>query len=533
VWKWDEESMMKFASTLGRDLPASLVVFMVALPLCIAIAQACGAPAEAGILTGVIGGTVVGLVAGSPLQVSGPAAGLIVLVYDIRAELGVAAMGAAIALAGLFQIVAGAIKLGNWFRAVSPAVVHGMLAGIGIVVFASQVHVLVDDVPSGKPVDNLLSIPRAILKAFNDQDVEYPHHRSAAVVGLLAIAVLIGWNAYKPRRLKVVPGALIAVVVGAFVAWLMPQDIRTVAVKANILAAVQEIDQIDRALWLNPAVWQAAATIALIASAETLLCATAVDRMHTGPRTNYNRELAAQGIGNLICGCLGILPMTGVIVRSAANVDAGAKTRLSSILHGAWLLIFVTALPGVLELAPTTSLAAILIVTGYRLVDPAGIRELWKTSKTEAAILVVTTFTIVATDLLTGVLTGVALAILKLVWTFSHLKIRTESDALGLRTTLRLEGAATFLRLPWLADALERVPPNTELHVDIEHLTYIDHACLELLMTWEKQHEATGGGLVLDWDSLHGRFKSPRTPVAPADVRPSLRRDASPAATCE
>jgi MFS superfamily sulfate permease-like transporter len=128
--------MMKFASTLGRDLPASLVVFMVALPLCIAIAQACGAPAEAGILTGVIGGTVVGLVAGSPLQVSGPAAGLIVLVYDIRAELGVAAMGAAIALAGLFQIVAGAIKLGNWFRAVSPAVVHGMLAGIGIVVFA-------------------------------------------------------------------------------------------------------------------------------------------------------------------------------------------------------------------------------------------------------------------------------------------------------------------------------------------------------------------------------------------------------------
>jgi MFS superfamily sulfate permease-like transporter len=238
--------------------------------------------------------------------------------------------------------------------------------------------------------------------------------------------------------------------------------------------------------------------------------------MHMGPRTNYNRELAAQGAGNLICGCLGVMPMTGVIVRSAANVEAGAKTRRSAILHGVWLLVFVTMLSGVLELVPTTSLAAILIVTGYNLIDPAGIRELWKTSKTEVAILVATAVTIVATDLLIGVLTGVGLAMFKLVWTFSHLKIRSESDAFGLRTTLRLEGAATFLRLPWLADALESVRPNTELHVDFEHLTYIDHACLELLMTWEKQHEATGGSLVLDWDSLHARFKSPQRSMSPA-----------------
>jgi len=515
----DRESELSRPARANRwlsDLPSSLVVFMVALPLCIAIAQACGAPAEAGIITGVVGGLVVGVLAGSPLQVSGPAAGLVVLVYQLHEQFGVAGMGIAIAIAGVFQLVAGAIKLGHWFRAVSPAVIHGMLAGIGIIILASQIHVLVDDVPSGKPIENIKSIPHAVWTAFNDRDVDYPHHRSAAAVGLLAIAVLIGWNALRPQRLKLIPGALLAVVVGSIAAWLMPQDIRTVAVQSNLLSAINWIGDADGSMWLNPAIWQAGCTIALIASAESLLCAAAVDRMHTGPRTGYNRELAAQGVGNVICGCLGALPMTGVIVRSAANVNAGAKTRLSAILHGAWLLLFVTALSGVLELVPTTSLAAILIVTGFNLIDPAGIRELWRTSKSEAMILVTTALTIVATDLLTGVLVGVAFALLKLVWTFSHLRIRTESDALGLRTTLRLEGAATFLRLPWLADALERVPPNTELHVDFERLTYIDHACLELMMTWEKQHEATGGSLVLDWDSLHARFKSPRRPMSPA-----------------
>lgn len=495
------------------DFLASLVVFMVALPLCIAIAQACGVSAQNGILTGVIGGLIVGFLAGSPLQVSGPAAGLVVLVYQLHAEYGAAGMGVAVAIAGGLQLVAGMIKLGNWFRAVSPAVIHGMLAGIGVVIIASQIHVLVDDVPTGKPIANITSIPNAAWKAFNDHDAEYPHHRHAATIGLLSILVLIGWNAFRPQQLKLVPGALVAVLVAVGAAKVIPEDVKTVAVGGNLLAAVHWINQADVSLWWSSAIWQAAAAVALIASAETLLCASAVDRMHTGPRTNYNRELSAQGIGNVICGCLGVLPMTGVIVRSAANVEAGARTRASSILHGLWLLVFVTLLANVLELVPTTSLAAILIVTGYKLINPASVVELWRTSRSEALILIATTVMIVATDLLVGVTTGVVLAVLKLVWTFSYLKIRTESDPLNRRTTLRLEGAATFLRLPWLADALERVPPNTELHVDFEHLSYVDHACLELLMTWEKQHEATGGSLVLDWDSLHARFKSPRSHV--------------------
>ncbi len=501
------------SGALVSDFLASIVVFMVALPLCIAIAQASGTSAESGIITGIVGGLVVGFLAGSPLQVSGPAAGLVVLVHQLHAEHGVRGMGVAVLIAGTLQIVAAIIKLGHWFRAVSPAVIHGMLAGIGVVIMASQFHVLVDDKPGGSPIHNLASIPAAAWKAFNDHDAEYPHHKHAAAIGLICIAVLLTWNAFKPRPLRLIPGALVAVVVGAVVGWIIPEDVKTVNVQANLLQAIHTLPWNDSAPWLNPALWQSGVSIGFIASAETLLCATAVDRMHTGPRTNYNRELAAQGVGNVICGALGALPMTGVIVRSTANVEAGARTRLSAILHGVWLLLFVTLLPDVLRLVPTTSLAAILIVTGYRLVDPRGIYELWQTSKSEALILIFTVVMIVSTDLLIGVVSGVVLALIKLLWTFSHLRIRTQVDPQRRRTVMRLEGAATFLRLPWLAEALESVQPDMELHVDFEHLTYIDHACLELLMSWEKQHETTGGSLVLDWDSLHARFRSPRSPA--------------------
>jgi MFS superfamily sulfate permease-like transporter len=498
-------------SSWKNDVLASLVVFMVALPLCIAISQACRLPAEAGILTGVIGGVVVGLLAGSPLQVSGPAAGLIVIILTLVEEHGTVGLGVALFLAGCLQVAAGALRLGQWFRAVSPAVIHGMLAGIGLVIIAKQVHVLVDDTPVESVVQNLLSIPHALAKAFADNDGLHPHHRTAVAVGLLTITILLVWRPLVPRRFKIVPAALIAVVAAAAAGRLFDTAIKTVSVQSNLLAAVQWLPRADPILFLDPAIWRSALTIALIASAETLLCAAAVDRMHTGPRTKYNRELAAQGVGNVICGFLGVLPMTGVIVRSATNVEAGAKTRRSAILHGLWLLVFVCLLPGLLRLIPTTSLAAILIVTGYKLIDPAGVRAMWRTSRSEALILLATAGTIVVTDLLVGVVTGVALAMVKLVWTFSHLHVRLEPDTLLHRATLRLHGAATFLRLPQLADALDEVLPNTELHVDFEHLTYVDHACLELFMNWEKQHQTTGGCLVIDWDSLHARFHSPRS----------------------
>jgi MFS superfamily sulfate permease-like transporter len=257
--------------------------------------------------------------------------------------------------------------------------------------------------------------------------------------------------------------------------------------------------------------WQplllAAASIAFIASAETLLSATAVDQMHQGPRTRYDRELAAQGVGNLVSGLLGGLPMTGVIVRSAANVEAGARSSKSEILHGVWLLVFVCLFPFLLRVIPTASLAAILVFTGYKLVDQKAIRTLAHYGKSEVFIYAATVIMIVAADLLTGVVVGFALSVIKLVITFSHLHVHVDDDSEQRRTVLHLEGTATFIRLPKLAAALEAVPPDRELHVHFEHLDYIDHACLDLLMNWEKQHSASGGSLVIDWDRLTARFR--------------------------
>jgi MFS superfamily sulfate permease-like transporter len=228
--------------------------------------------------------------------------------------------------------------------------------------------------------------------------------------------------------------------------------------------------------------------------------------MHQGPRTRYDRELVAQGTGNFLSGLIGGLPMTGVIVRSATNVEAGARTSLSAILHGVWLLVFVVAFPFVLRGIPTACLAAILVYTGYKLVDIREVRKLWAYGLSEVLIYLGTAIAIIVTDLLSGVLIGLGLSALKLLITFSRLSVTVTDDAEMRRTTLFLEGTATFLRLPKLATALESVRGDRELHVHFEELAYIDHACLDLLVNWEKRHRATGGKLVIDWGSLRARF---------------------------
>jgi MFS superfamily sulfate permease-like transporter len=494
-----------------HDFLASVVVFLVALPLCMGIAIASGVPPEkaaaVGVLTGVIGGLVVGSIGGSPLQVSGPAAGLSVIVFELTQQYGWEKVGVVIALAGAFQLAAGVFKLGQWFRAVSPAVVHGMLAGIGVLIFASQFHIMVDDQPRGSGLANLLSIPEAVWKGVvPDGDVS---HDDAARVGLLTICLMVVWKPFVPKKLKVIPAPLVAVTVATAATVLVQLPIKRVAVPDNLLDAVQlpVWDGLRGYEDWKPLVL-AGLAMAVIASAETLLCATAVDQMHQGPRAKYDRELAAQGVGNLLSGLLGALPITGVIVRSAANVEAGGRTRASAILHGCWLLIFVCLFPFVLRWVPTAALAAILVYTGYKLVNPKAVKTLWAYGKGELLIYAATVVAIVATDLLTGVLVGVGLATAKLLHTITSLTIRLREEEDGRRTVLSLRGAATFLRLPKLAAALERVRPDTELHVHFEDLSYIDHACLDLLMNWEKQHEATGGDLVLDWESLTARFHS-------------------------
>lgn len=505
----------------AHDFLASIVVFLVALPLCLGIAIASGAPPATGLITGIVGGLVVGVIAGSPLQVSGPAAGLAVIVYELIKEHGLELLGIIVLLAGVLQLIAGIAKLGQWFRAVAPAVIQGMLAGIGVLILASQFHVMVDDAPPGSGLENLLTIPAAIWKGLTPSDDTYHHH--AAMIGLLTIVAIIAWNFLAPKKLKWMPPTLFAVVLATGVNYLLGWEIHRIELPNNLLNAMTvptmaTFQSVFSDGAMIKAILIAAMTVAAVASAETLLCANAVDQLHTGPRTKYDRELSAQGIGNMICGAVGGLPMTGVIVRSGANVEAGARTRWSAVMHGAWLLLFVAALPGVLAMIPKACLAAVLVRTGYKLINFKAVQRLRKFGRGEVLIYAVTVVVIVAADLLTGVLVGISLSVIKLVYTFSHLKVRLVRENGSNKITLWLDGAATFLRLPRLADALEQVPSNCELHVHFEHLSYIDHACLELLVDWERQHEAMGGRLVIDWDTLRARFQSPTAPTKSPQV---------------
>ena len=515
-----EDTSKTGVRAFSQDLLASVVVFLVALPLCMGVAIASGAPPAAGLITGIIGGLVVGVLQGAPLQVSGPAAGLAVIVWELIQRHGFPVLGVIVLAAGVIQAVAAVLGGGRWFRAVPPSVIYGMLAGIGVLIFASQFHVMVDDSPKGSGLMNLISVPLAVWKGVMP-DGGLPH-QEAALTGLTTIVILVLWTQV-PTRWRVVPGPLVGVVVATAVAYLFRFPIAYVSVPSRLVSSVALPTSDTLKVLLDPSIWGAALALAFVASAETLLCATAVDRMHSGPRTNYNRELFAQGIGNSLCGLVGALPMTGVIVRSSANVQAGARSRLSAILHGGWILALVVVLPEVLRLVPVASLAAILVYTGYKLVNPAMVKQLHKYGWSEVAIYGVTVVAIVSTDLLKGVLIGFGLAVGKLLYRMSRLEIALEDDAVGRRSVLHLRGSATFFRLADIGDALDRVGPNRELHIRFDDLDYLDHATLELLATWEKQHRTKGGSVIVDWDALEQRYRAPmqpaRQPLRGADER--------------
>lgn len=622
---------------LPKDFLASIVVFLVALPLCMGIAIASGVPVAAGLITGIVGGLVVAAIAGAPLQVSGPAAGLVVLVFDLIQKHGVAALGIVVLLCGLIQFVAGMCRLGQWFRAVSPTVIHAMLSGIGILIVASQIHVMVDDRPRESGIKNLLTAPEALVKGLpwpartsrednlkrsgflkrigtlhelqveiqadiethvsqrgtpqehqrqveglrkiverqqslaakwqatiDDlarsaifaqepqrkaalwnavaetteridaaaRDLELAHgdsvrasqaaaakaieqvlpqlksHDWAAKVGLLTILTILVWNAIPSKAIRTIPASLVAVLLATGVCAALALPVLYVELPERIADAISppSLTVFKDVSFLELA--KVAFIMAVIASAETLLCAAAVDKMHSGPRTKYDQELMAQGVGNTICGLLGALPMTGVIVRSAANVQAGGKSQWSAFFHGVWLLVFVVALGDILRMIPIACLAGILVYTGYRLIDVKTLLRLWKEDKAEALIFVATVGLIVGEDLLTGVIAGFVLSAIKLLVLFSHLQVQLAIDASQERAKMELAGAATFLRLPLLASRLDEVPAGAELHVDLAHLDYIDHACLELLMSWAEQHKNTGGRLVVDWGQLHARVRA-------------------------
>ena len=503
------------------DVLASLVVLLVALPLCIGIAVACGVPPERGLITGIIGGIAVGAITGAPLLVSGPAASLIVLVFELVQHDGLRALAPVVMLAGVWQAIAGVFKLGQWFRAVAPAVIHGMLVGIGVLILGSQVHVAIDEDPKSTFIENVITMPGAV---WNRATGGYD---AAAPIGILiaTIVLLVAWTQFRPKKLELVPGhliALIGVTVGSAV---LSLPLRFLDLSENFFAGLDVVDPVDFAVLLDPLMVGRSLVFAFVASAATLLTATAIDKRQSHTKTNYDREMLAQGVGNALAGAVGGLPMTGVIVRSSVNVDAGARTRRSTILHGIWLLIFAAAAPQVLELIPRASLGAILVYTGYKLVDVQGFRELYQRGRSELAIALITLIGVVFVDLFAGIVAGFVAALLKVVYTFTHLEVRSEPNDNGRTHDLYLSGSATFVRLPLLASILEEVADGRELHVHIENLDHIDHACLELLSSWSHRRENAGfPGMVVEWDELTHRYEKAVTGSRDAGPSKSLLR---------
>ena len=497
--------MGAFKAVLPRELLASVVVFLVALPLCMGIAIASGMPPAKGLITGIVGGLVVGWLAGSPLQVSGPAAGLAVLVFELVRPHGVAMLGPILLLAGLLQLLAGRFRLGCWFRVTAPAVVYGMLAGIGVLIVLSQVHVMLDGVPKPSGLDNLAGFPGALAEAWPTLGGGLGWQ--AGLLGLSTIAVMWLWDKWRPQALRFVPGALLGVGVTTAASLLLALQVRRVEVPANLAEAIDWLRPADLLNLANPDLLVAAFAVAFIASAETLLSAAAVDRMHSGPRSDFDRELCAQGVGNMLCGVLGALPMTGVIVRSSANVQAGASTRLSTIFHGAWLLAFVLLLSSVLQSIPVASLAGVLVYTGCKLVDLKVFRGLGRYGRMPMLTYGATALAIIFTDLLTGVLIGFGLTLAKLAWKASRLKISLVDLPMAGEMELRLSGAATFLKVPALTRVLAQIPPGARVHVPLGHLSYIDHACLELLEEWARANAAKGSTLLIEARGLKRRLE--------------------------
>lgn len=467
-----------------KDFLASLVVFLVALPLCVGVAVASGVPAELGLVTGIVGGLVVGFLPGSALQVSGPAAGLTVLVFEAVQEFGLGMLGAIVLLTGALQIILGLLRCGRWFRAISVSVVQGMLAGIGLVLILGQLYTMAGAEQPRSGIDKIAGLPGLLVDVLGDTA-----SLTAAALGLGTIAVLMLWPKL-PAAVRVVPAPLAAVALATAVAAGLRLDVANVTVR-GLVDAIQPPGLGDLAALGSVAVLGTVLAFTLIASAESLFSAAAVDRMHDGPRTQYDKELVAQGIGNATCGVLGALPMTAVIVRSSANVEAGARTPLSRILHGAWLLLFAVLFPAALGIIPLAALAGVLIHAGFKLIPVKAIVPLARAHRGEALVLATTAIAIVVTNMFEGVVLGLVLAVVKSAWDTSHVHLDVR-ELTGGRLVVTLTGNATFLRLPRILETLEALPKDQPIELDLTAVRHLDHACRTTLENWAMRHNDSG-----------------------------------------
>ncbi|MDA8792074.1 SulP family inorganic anion transporter [Bacteriovoracaceae bacterium] len=467
-----------------KDFLASIVVFFVALPLCMGISLASGVPPLYGLISGMIGGIIVGYFAGCPLQVSGPAAGLAVMVYNFVDSYGISALAPLGIIVGTTQILIYKFKLASYFKAVSPALIKGLLSGIGFIIFASQLHIALDLKPQGSGINNLITFPERAWMAISQNA-----YQSFLLCGL-TIAVIVLWPKLFKKLSGIIPAPLAGIFTAAMVSYFAKLDISFINISSDLASSLNFISASSIA-GITFGMVLSALAIAFVASAETLLSVAAVDRLSGQGFSSYNQEMKAQGIGNIIAGFFGVLPITGVIVRSSANIEMGAKSRGSAIIHGFWLLIMVLGLGSVLSYIPTSALAAILIITGVKLMNLPAIKGIFLKSKTEFMVFLITFLLIISVDLLAGVVSGFIVSVIFTIKNLKSFELTTEEN--GNKVDFIFKGTASFLHIPRIAKVLHNEGHmKKEVVLNIKNLTYKDWAIEEEISMWVDLRQKLG-----------------------------------------
>lgn len=468
---------------------------MVALPLCLGIAVASGAPPFAGIITGILGGIVVGAMSSSNTSVSGPAAGLIAIVLVAINDLGFETFLVAIMIAGALQLALGFLKAGSISSYVPSGVIEGMLAAIGIIIIRKELpHAIGYDKSHEGDFFNLEKGAETGMFTEIINAINYAH-LGAIIVTVVSLAVLVAFNKVPfLKKIKLIPGALVAVTAGIIINELFKLSGSPLAISQEHLVTLPTASSIGEFFgqftrpefsgFTNPQVWIVGATIAVVASIESLLCLEAADKMDPMKRfSSANMELKAQGVGNLLSGFLGGLPMTSVIVRTTANINAGAKTKMSAIMHGVFLLAAVIVIPSLLNKIPMACLAAILIMIGIKLASPKVFKHMWQAGKYQFIPFVVTVVAVVFTDLLKGVGIGLAVSLffilkgnMKLAYFF-----RKEQHRDGDVIVINLAQEVSFLNKAAIKQTLAHLPENSTVVIDAKDTVYIDYDVLQVL----------------------------------------------------
>ena len=482
---------------LKNDFPASIVVFFVALPLCLGIALASGAPLFSGLIAGIIGGVVVGALSGSKIGVSGPAAGLAAIVLTAIGTLGgYENFLVAVVLGGIIQLVFGLLRLGIIGYYFPSSVIKGMLTGIGIIIILKQIpHFFgYDAEPEGADSFLEASGENTFSAILNIIDNITP---GSLLIGVIGLAILLLWSnvlSKKGKIFQLIQGPLVAVVVG-IIFYVLTQDNSSLAIQTTHLVSVPVPDDFSSFLGqfsfpnfsviTNPEVWIVGFTIALVASLETLLCVEATDKLDPHKNvTPTNRELLAQGTGNIISGMIGGLPITQVIVRSSANIQSGGRTKMSAIIHGLLLLISVILIPKLLNMIPLSVLAAILLIVGYKLAKPSLFKTMYNLGWKQFLPFIVTVAGIVFTDLLKGIGLGLAVGIVVILiksYQNSHFLHKEGEDVDDGKIKMTLAEEVTFFNKGAILKELDRLPEDSYLELDVRKTRYLDNDIIEIL----------------------------------------------------